>query len=156
MVGEDRAKKLKRKANDALYFVRAQKRYMKHAIVTVNTGALRRREPLPIRDSKDDPTDATWEFEMTFSPFEGETYVLKNRENYRMVSEQFGDSGVRWLGTVQSSEGEPLGEYLITDIDGKYDISSINLRETRSYGYGFRQLKEEPETVLVQMKSVQK
>lgn len=150
----ERAEELKRKAKKALEFVHKMGRHMEHRIVTINTDALKRLDPMPDKpkEGTDDPSLALV-FEMTFSPTENETYVLKNEKNFR--SEFFGQPIIMWQGVLESTDGEVLGEFMLSDMNGKFDVSGFGF-EGRDFGWGFRDIEGEPETTVVKMSKPKK
>ncbi len=147
----ERAKKLKRKAKKALQFVYGMDRHMDHRIVTINTDVLQRLDPLPDKPEKgtDDPKVAL-AFEMIFSPTESESYVLKNEKNYR--SDFMGLPIVMWQGVIESTEGEVLGEYMLSDSNGKFDVSGFGFPDA-DFGWGFRDIEGHPKPPGANIKS---
>ncbi|MFK8017929.1 MAG: hypothetical protein AB8G17_21090 [Gammaproteobacteria bacterium] len=144
----ERTKALKKKTKKALKFVHAQDRYMEHRVVTIKTDILQRLDPVPPKP-KDDSADVALVFEMNFTPTESEPYVLKNEKNFQTAL--MGKEMIIWSGTIANQDGEKIGEYSISDMQGKFDFTGFGFSEG-DFGWGIRSIDGETETTLVKMR----
>lgn len=114
-VDEKRAKKLARSAEKSIKKSKKRGDYIRHRLVQIDTSILTKRDPMPIF-SYQEKVDKVWEFDMLFTPFEGETFLLQNKYNYvKDVSIGF---KTYWSGTIRNMDGELVGAYTITELKG--------------------------------------
>jgi len=126
-------KKYRRKAEKAVLNRQKREVYIRYRIVNLNADALTKRDPLPLRN-QDESVDVAWSFEMRFTPFEGESYVLRNHSSYK--DEFSGIANVKWVGDIHDLAGDKIGGYVISDVRGDYGFTRFIFDNQEMYTIG--------------------
>lgn len=120
-----REKKLKRAAEKTLKRIRENGRYIRHRTMMLEQSALSMRDPIPLEGEEED-LDKAWEFEMTFTPFEDQTFLLINKTNW--AKDVVGYRRMHWMGEIRSADGAALlGIYRLAHVRGEFSASSFFL-----------------------------
>ena len=136
LIGSPSAKKQKKYRRKEAKAVKNRKErdvYIRHRLVELNTDILSKRDPLPLRNY-DDSVDVAWPFEVLFTPFEGETYILSNHSSYK--DKYAGIERYHWDGDILTLDRKKVGRYFIADVRGNLGGSRFVFDNNDFYTFG--------------------